>query len=391
MSGYGEEREQRVSPLELFFDLVFAFAFTQVTTLWLEQPTWGGLGRGLLVVAVLWWAWASFAWLTNAADSEAGVVTVGTLSATAALFIAALAVPEAFGAHALVFGVAFFLVVCIFVTLYAVVSKNTPEQLAAVLRMAPIVLLGAALVLAAAFVPADVRPWLWALAPLVGFLGPQLGGLGGWSVEPSHFAERHGLIVIIAVGESLAAIGYGARSSGLGAGVILGALLGLVVSVSFWLAYFDFASSGVRRLLAGRHGVQRVAFARDAYTYAHLPMVAGILLFAFGMRTVLEHVHRNLHVVPAFALCCGCAVYLLAFVALRWRVNRTVGRGRPIAAVLFVLLTPVVVYVPALAAIALVAAVWVGLHGYELIHWREERAQRRSADDVAGQAVESRA
>jgi low temperature requirement protein LtrA len=391
VSEFAPQREQRVSPLELFFDLVFAFAFTQVTTLWLEQPSWGGLGRGLLVVAVLWWAWASFAWLTNAADAEAGVVTVGTLCATAALFIAALAVPEAFGAEALTFGLAFLCVVGTFVTLYAVVSRDTPAQLAAVSRMAPIVLLGAALVLAAAFVPADVRPWLWGIAPVVGFLGPQLGGLGGWSVEPSHFAERHGLIVIIAVGESLAAIGFGARNSGLGAGVIVGALLGLVVSVSFWLAYFDFASSGVRRLLAGRQGVQRVAFARDAYTYAHLPMVAGILLFAFGMRTVLERVHSHLHLVPAFALCCGCAIYLLAFVGLRWRINRTLGRGRPIAAGVLVLLTAAATSVPALLAIALVAAVWIGLHAYELIHWREGRAQRRSTDDLAGQTIESQA
>src|SRR5262249_49903214 len=144
VSGYADGREQRVSPLELFFDLVFAFAFTQVTTLWLEQPTWGGLGRGLLVVAVLWWAWASFAWLTSVADAEAGVVTVATLCATAALFIAALAVPEAFGAYRFAFGVAFFIVVAVFVSLYGVVSKDSPEQLAAVLHVAPIVLCGAA-------------------------------------------------------------------------------------------------------------------------------------------------------------------------------------------------------------------------------------------------------
>jgi low temperature requirement protein LtrA len=372
------EREQRVSPVELFFDLVFVFAFTQVTTLWHEQSSWGGFGRGLLVLAVLWWVWASYAWLTNAADANTGVVLAVLLFATGASFVAALAVPEAFGGHRVLFGVAFFVVVSAFVGLYALVSKDEPELLTAVVRMARIVVPGASLVLAAALVPSGVRPVLWALALVVGFFGPQLGGLGGWRVEAAHFAERHGLIVIIAIGESLGAIGFGARETRLGAGVIAAVLLGLVVAASFWLAYFDFASGGVQRLLAGHRGAQRVAFARDAYTYAHLPMVTGIVLFAFGMRTALTHVDAQLGTVPALALCCGSALYLAAFAGLRWRVARTLGRGRPIAALAFALLTPAATAVPALAALALVAAVWLGLHAYELIHWRDERARRRS-------------
>jgi low temperature requirement protein LtrA len=379
VSDFAVEREHRVSPLELFFDLVFVFAFTQVTTLWLEQQTWGGLGRGLLVLTALWWVWASFAWLTNAADAEAGVVTVVVLCATAPLFIAALAVPEAFGAHRLAFGLAFFAVVVAFVALFVIVSKSRPELLTAVLRLAPTVLAGGGLVIVAAFVPSSLRPLLWAVALAVGFVGPQARGVSGWQVEPSHFAERHSLIVIIAIGESLGAIGFGARNSGLGAGVVVSALLGLVVAISLWLAYFDFASRSLQDRLAARRGADRVALARDAYTYAHLPMVAGIILFAFGMRATLAHVHSHLHVIPALALCCGSAVYLLGFVALRWRLSRRLGVGRPIAAVVFAALTAAAMSVPALAAVALVAAVWLGLHAYELIRWREERARQRGA------------
>jgi low temperature requirement protein LtrA len=391
VSELGLEQEHRVSPIELFFDLVFVFAFTEVTTLWLEQSSWAGLGRGLLVLAVLWWVWASYAWLTNAADADAGIVTGALLLATAASFIAALTVPEAFGSHRLLFGVALFAVLSVFVALYAVVGRDEPELLAAVLRMARTVVPAAGLILAAAFVPVDVRPLLWGLGLIVGFLGPQLGGLGGWRVAPAHFAERHGLIVIIAIGESLGAIGFGARNTHLGAAVIAAVVLGLVVAGSFWLAYFDFASTGVQRLLAERRGTRRVAFARDAYTYAHLPMVVGVVLFAFAMRAALRHVHAALSIVPAVALCCGSAVYLLAFVALRWRVSRRLGRGRPIAAVAVALLTPAAVAVPALAALALVAAVWLVLHAYELIHWREERARRRSAAGPPGQAIETHA
>jgi low temperature requirement protein LtrA len=389
MSDFAVEREHRVSPIELFFDLVFVFAFTQVTTLWLEQSSWAGLGRGFLVLAVLWWVWTGYAWLTNAAEEDAEIVTWALLFASGTTFIAALAVPEAFGAHRLLFGVALFVVAATFVGLYALVSKHDPELLAAVLRISRTVLLAAALILAAAFVPADVRPVLWALALVAGYVGPLLEGLEGWRVEPAHFAERHGLIVIIAIGESLSAIGFGARGTHLGAAVITAVVLGLVVAASFWLAYFDFASTGVQRLLAGRQGTERTALARDAYTYGHLPMVAGIVLFAFAMRAALKDVHAELSTVQAVALCCGSALYILAFVALRWRVSRQLGHGRPIAGLAFVLITPAAMAIPALAALALVAAIWVGLHTYELIHWREERARRRSETVPPAQVAET--
>jgi low temperature requirement protein LtrA len=372
------ESEHRVTPLELFFDLVFVFAFTQVTTLLLEDVTWAGLGRGLLVLAVLWWAWASYAWLTNTVDAEAGLVLAVMLVATGAMFVAALAVPEAFGGHRLVFALAFLIVLIMFVGLFALAGRAEPDLLAAVLRMSRTTVLGGALILAAAFVHSELRPALWVAALAVGFFGPALGGVHGWRVHPAHFAERHGLILIIAIGEALVAIGFGARGTGLGAGVILAAVLGLVVAASFWLAYFDFFSVGVQRLLADRRGEQRVALARDAYTYLHLPMVAGIVLFAFAMKTTLAHVDAELAVIPAVALCGGSALYLLAYVALRWRVSRTLSRGRSVASVGFAALVPVGVVVPALVTIALVAAVWLGLHGYELIWWREERARRRA-------------
>ena len=378
MSDLFVEQEHRVAPTELFFDLVFVFAFTQVTTLWLEHDSWGGLARGLLVLAVLWWVWASYSWLTNIADADAGLIWTVIVFATAALFVAALAVPGAFGPERLVFGVAFFTVVAAFVGLYALVSKQEPDMLAAVLRMARTVLPGAALILVAAFVPAAWRPPIWALAFVVGFFGPQLGGTAGWRVHPAHFAERHGLIVIIAVGESLGAIGFGASGTHLAPGVIAATVLGLLVAASFCFAYFDFAAGGIERLLAERRGAERVALARDAYTYTHLPMIAGIVLFAFAMRTALAHVHSELRLIPATALCCGGALYLLSFVALRWRVSRTLGRGRVIAAVLLAPITPVALSVSALATLGLVTAVWFALHAYELVWWREERARRRS-------------
>src|SRR5439155_1166046 len=234
----------------------------------------------------------------------------------------------------------------------------------------------------------------------VGLFGPLLAGMGGWRVQPAHFVERHGLIIIIAIGESLIAIGFGARGTGLGAGVIVGVVLGLVVVNSFWLAYFDFLPIRVEQLLTSRIGLQRTALARDVYTYLHLPMVAGIVLFAFAVKVTLAHVGRELDTIPALGLCGGPALYLLAYVALRLRVSRTLGGGRLVAAVACALLFPVAVVVPALVAPvawpprspragpapalvapAHVAAVAVALHAHGLV-WR--RAPRPQPGELRG-------
>jgi low temperature requirement protein LtrA len=372
------EREQRVTPLELLFDLVFVFAFTQVTTVLSDDPTWSGLGHGLLILAALWWAWAAYAWLTNTVDPEVGAVWGAMLLAMGAMFVAALAVPDAFGRHGVVFGVAFLIVNVMHLTLYALGARDDRDLLAAILRIAPLALAGAALILAAGFVHGALRPLLWLAALAVGLFGPLLGSLSGWRLQPDHFVERHGLIVIIAIGESLVAIGLGARDTRLGASVIVAAVLGLVVVTSFWLAYFDFFQIRGLQILTDRTGTERTGLARDLYTYLHLPMVTGVVLFAFALKKTLAHVGDDLDTVPAFGLCGGPALYLLAYVALRFRIGRTLGGGRLVAAIACALLWPVAVVVPALIALALMAMIWVALHAYEIIWWREARAQTRA-------------
>jgi low temperature requirement protein LtrA len=374
------EREHPVTPLELFFDLVFVFAFTQVTTVMSNNPTWSGLGHGLLILAALWWAWAAYAWLTNTVDAGVGAVWGAVLVAMAAMFVAALAVPDAFGPHGVAFGVAFLIVTVMQLALYTLAARVRGDRdlLTAILRFAPWSLTGAALIIAAGFVDGGAKAMLWLAAIVVGFIGPLFTGVSGWRVQPAHFVERHGLIVIIAIGESLVAIGLGERRVGLSAGVIVAAVLGFLVATSFWLAYFDFFAIRGQQLLADRSGVQRTALARDIYTYLHLPMVAGIVLFAFSMKTTLAHVGDELDTIPALGLCGGPALYLLAYVALRVRVTRTLGRGRLVAALACVALVPVAISVPALVALALVAAVWVALHAYEIIWWREARAETRA-------------
>jgi low temperature requirement protein LtrA len=370
------EREQRVTSPELFFDLVFAFGFTQVTTVLSDSPTWHGLVHALLVLATLWWAWAAYAWLTNTANPEDGRVWGPMVIAAAAMFVAALAIPDAFGAHGVVFGIAFLVVVLMQLMLYAFAARGDRDLLGAVLRIAPPFVAGAALVVGAGFAAGGLKPALWMVGLAVGLFGPLYVPLQGWRVEPAHFVERHGLIVIIAIGESLVAIGYGARQTALTASVIVAATLGLLVAASFWLAYFDFFTIRAKQLLTQRSGTSRTAFARTV-SYLHLPMIAGIVLFAFAMRTTLAHVGHTLAIVPAIGLCVGPALYLAAWVALRARISGKVIGGRFAAAIACAAILPIARTAPAIASLSLIAAVWGALHVYELVWWRDARAQTR--------------
>ena len=378
MSQRSVEDEHPVAPLELLFDLVFVFAFTQVTTLLTDHPTWEGLGQALLIMTALWWAWAAYAWLTNTIDAEVGPVLAAMFVAMGAMFMAALSVPGAFGADGIVFGVAFLIANLMQAALYALGAGGDLQLLSAIRRVVPWVVVGSSLVLLAGFFDGGLQAALWIGALAVGFGGPAFVSLEGWRVQPRHFVERHGLIVIIAIGESLVAVGLGTRGEALNADVIVAALLGLLVAMSFWLAYFDFFTIRGRQLLDERSGAERIAIARDVYTYLHLPMVAGIVLFAFAVKSVLKHVGDELGTIEALALCGGSALYLFAYVALRFRVARSVRGGRLVAAITCLLLLPVTTVVPALVALALVAGVWVALHAYELIWWREARAQLRA-------------
>src|SRR5205809_2477424 len=173
----------------------------------------------------------------------------------------------------------------------------------------------------------------------------------GWRVSPEHFVERFGLIVIIALGESIVAIGVGAASLPLDAGVMAAALLGITVAACLWWSYFDWVVFVAQATLAEATGARRAALARDAYSYLHLPMVGGIVLFAFGLKTTLADVGGSLRTVPALGLVGGITLYLLAHVVLRLRVSGGFGRGRPLATVLLFALLPVATRVPALAAL----------------------------------------
>jgi low temperature requirement protein LtrA len=373
-----DDSEQRVTPLELFFDLVLVFAITQVTGFLADNSTWEGLLRGVMLLATLWWAWAAYAWLTNTLDPEEVGVRLAMFGSMAALLVVALATPKAFERDAVAFGVAYFVVRVLHLVLYGIGARGDPDLLGAVARFTPTAVLGPALIVIAGFFDGTAELALWAAALAIDYIGAALAGGRGWRISPEHFVERHGLVIIIALGESIVALGVGAAGLPLDAGTIVAALLGIVVVAALWWAYFDWVIFVSQARLTEATGAERAVLARDLYSYLHLPMVAGIVLFALGLEETLAHAYSPLPLIPAIGLYGGLATYFVAHVALRLRIGGGLGHGRPAAAVVLIALLPLTGALPALASLGLVAAVCVGLIAYEAIRYRYARAWIRS-------------
>ena len=377
--GSGDPAEQRVTSLELFFDLVFVFAIAQVTGLLTDDTTWTGLLRGSALLAALWWAWVCYSWLTNAVRAEdATAARLVILSAMAAMLVASLAVPGAFGDDGVVFGAAYLAVRLLHVALYAIATGGEPDQQRAVLRLAPWLLAGPVLLVAAGFLDGAPQAALWAAALTLDFGGPFVRGVRGLRVHASHFVERYGLVVIIALGESIVAIGLGAAGLELGFGVLLAALLGVAVAAGLWWAYFDHVALAAERRLARARGNERARLARDSYGYLHLPMVAGVVFVASGVKQTLAHAGDPLGPVPAVALLGGVALYLLGHNAFRLRDAGSVSVARLVAAGSALALVPLAARVPALLALGAAAALLVALAAYETIRERELRSKLRA-------------
>ncbi|HEY9376425.1 MAG TPA: low temperature requirement protein A [Jiangellaceae bacterium] len=386
------DQQASVTPLELFFDLVFVLALTQVTAYLADHLTTEGLVRGLLLVAVLWWSWTGYAWLGNVVRADEGFVREVMLAAMATMFIFALAIPEAFddlpgGLYGpVVVPMCYLVFRLLHLTMFWIVSRDDPGLRSQVLRFAPSVLMATTILLIAAGTTGLTQTVLWAVALAADYVGTLLGGASGWRLpSASHFAERHGLIIIVALGESIVAIGVGIAELPISWPIIVGALLGLAVAAALWWVYFDVTAAMAERALAAESDADRPRMARDAYSYLHLPLIVGIVFLALGLKKVLEYVgDTNHHELTEpltgfglYALGGGVALYLIGHVGFKWRTQHLVYWPRLIAAAVLVVLTPLLGQVPALAALAVVALVSVSLVVFETIHHGELREQIR--------------
>jgi low temperature requirement protein LtrA len=375
--------DHRVTPLELFFDLVFVFAFTQVTALMADHTTWEGLGQGMLVLAAVWFAWAAYSWLTNEVDAEAIESRLTVFTVMAAMLIAAMAIPGAFGGNALAFAIAYLIVRVSHIALFAQASRHVGAR-EAILRLAPTAIGGASLLVLAAAFDGLAQAGLWCLALLIDYGGPYAFGVEGYSVSPGHFAERFGLIVIIALGESIVAVGAGATGLPLDAPIIIAAVAGVVIAAGLWWTYFDVVAWLTQRRLTEARGLERNKMGRDVYSYLHLPMIAGIVLLALGIKKVLGHTGAPLDIVPAVALCGGVALYLLAHVAIRLRNIHSIAGRRLLAAAILLALIPAATEIDALVSVIVVALVVIGLVAWDTHVYGESRERVRAEAQAAG-------
>lgn len=382
----------RVTTLELLFDLVFVFAFTQVTQLMADHPTTTGALQGFVVLALLWWAWCSYAWLGNQAYADEGVVRLTLIVAMSAMFVVALSIPESFddrpgGLNApLVLAACYALVRIAHLACYLVAAGDDVELRRQLLYTGIPVVMAVALLVLGGLAGPPYQAAVWALALLVDYAGIWIAGTSGWRLNsPAHFTERHGLIFIVALGESMVAIGVGVADRPVSTPVIVASTLGVAIAVSLWWLYFDVVAHVAEHVLTASTGEERSRLAGDSYTYLHFPIVISVIFIALGLKKVLQYVADTHHHqlsdaltgVPLVALYLGVAVHLIGHVAFRRRNVGTWNPHRSLAAATLVLLLPLAWQLPALVALALVAVVLTGLVAYEAYTFRVDRDRVR--------------
>ena len=366
-----EPDERPVGFLELFFDLTFVFAMSQVTHLMLHDISWQGFSRGVLALLALWWAWACYAWLTNMFEIAHVIPTTLMILAMAAMLIAVIALPTAFTTGAIIFGLALLAVRLINAGLFiASASRGEAEVASAIRRLVPGLLVGPVLIVAGAFVASPYRELLWVAAAAADFGSPLIAGINGLRVVPSYFVHRHGLVIIIALGETIISLGASASESLHHPGVIGAVVLGVLITSTLWWTYFGLTTGAEERLRL-TPAAERARLARDAYSYLHLPLVAGLVFFALGARVSVEHIGEPLAPLAALALTGGVALFYAGEVAYRWRDHNQLFVDRLLAAAASLLVFPMAISAPAVSSLAVLTAIGVLRLAWEL--WRPPR------------------
>jgi low temperature requirement protein LtrA len=379
MEAAAGEIERRTSYLELFFDLVFVFAITQVTALMIDDPTAAGFAKAALVLALVYWAWSAYAWATNAIDLSSPGLRLGYLLAIGASFAMAVGVPDAYAERAGWFAVSLFAVRIIHLWLYAHGLRGDLEHRAAVMRLAPWFAIAPTLVLIGGFTDESVRVVLWTVAVVIDVAGTLRQGEGaGFRVSPAHFAERYALFIIIALGESIVAVGTGLAGHTKDAAFAGALAVSFVGVAAIWWAYFDFTAAVLARVLASRPEEVRGPLARDVFTLCHYPIVLGIIFFAVAAKKTVAHPTEPLSGAGRFALAGGIAMFLIGFALGRYRIVRHVSYERVTAAIAAIAVVVALPDLDGLVLMAIVVGILVAGLAWEAAHLRTFRAEVRA-------------
>jgi low temperature requirement protein LtrA len=315
VSTVATEDARRVSTLELFFDLVFVFTITQLTTVLANTPTWRGLLQVFLMLGVIFWMYGGYAWLTNAVAPDRLSRQLVLLGGMGAYLVLALAIPHAFGHAGLAFGLAYVAIVGIHTTMFA---RETPVDVSrAILRLAPFNILTALLVLAGGIAGGTAQYVLWAVAFASEWLTGWLVDDSGFEIAPAHFVERHGLVIIVALGESIVAVGIGASELSIDLKLVGVAVLGLALVSCLWWAYFGGDEAAAERALTSAPRERRPGLAFNAFGYAYLALLLGIVATAAGLEKAIGHPFDELDFARSLQLAGGVAVFLAGIIAFR--------------------------------------------------------------------------
>jgi low temperature requirement protein LtrA len=335
---------ERATTMELFLDLVFVFTITQLTELVSHPHDLAPYGKAALLVCITWWMYGGYIWLTGNLRLDRQGPRLAIFAGMAGFLLMALATPGAFGATAaapsdtgIIFGVAFLGVTLIHFFMFTTVPNSSAN---AIWRIAPFNITGAALVLLGGFVDDDWRWTLWLAAVLVLPSSTLFGRSGGWAVNAGHFVERHGLVVIVAFGESIVAIGVGAGGLELDAGLVATALLALMLSAAMWWLYFDHDDTDSVAALAATSGDRRGSLGM-AMAYTHVVMLAGIVLMSAGVKSLVAHPDEPVETASAWNLAAGVALYIVGEVAFRYSFGLGATRLRLAAAGVVLLTVPI--------------------------------------------------
>jgi low temperature requirement protein LtrA len=358
--------DQNVTFVELFFDLVFVFAVTQTVGLLHAGVDAPSIGRAVLVFWLVWWAWTQFTWALNAADTTHAGVQLTTLVATAVAFFMAIALPQAFGDRAIWFAIPYVLVRTTGLVLYMrVAAAAGPGQHRAVRTFGTLSVGGLAAVVAGGIAGGDTQYWLWAMAILLDVVAATVGAQSDeWDLHPSHFVERHGLFVIIALGETLIVAAGGAVGASWDIATLAVAILAVTVTCALWWTYFPRAKARLDEAMESLRGAALSEAARDAFSLIHFPMLCGIVAVAVTVEAAVAHPHEPLDIASRAILASGLVLFVGGTAAAVWRATGTWLLPRLVATSVTAVaitalpgLSPAVTLGMAAAGTALVAAV----------------------------------
>ena len=387
----------RATTLELFFDLIYVFAFTQVSALMSTGHDGIAVLQGLVILALVWWSWTSYTWLANQAHADRGIVRIGIVTAIALMFIVSLVIPETYhdlvgGLFApIVFVVAYVAVRVVHAVVYIIAAgSDAGLRRQIILSIGAAVIPSSALLVLGALVGAPYQVWIWMVAIVLDLLVVYLTSRdGNWRLNSAtHFAERHSLVIILALGESVVAVGIGVGREPVSTSIIIGSTFAVALAVGLWWVYFHHFAPKVEHLVARKTGVDRSELGRDAYTYLHLALVAGIVIAALGVEQAMHAIEgfETLGLFGAFALASGISLYIAGTAFIWRRVSGEWALIRLGGATLSLLVIPVLAFLPAIVGLGVMAVIVGAIVGVE--QFFGGRAKIRTNPEASAAAAE---